>query len=67
MKIVESPPATGLDAEFDAAIADLTNGVRDPKKMDDAAREMDEGREEIRSRLGTLDIAVQLIREARDE
>jgi hypothetical protein len=35
--------------------------------MDRAAQEMDEGREEIRQRLGELDIAVELTRESRDE
>lgn len=56
-----------LDAEFDAAIERAMKGVRDPEAMDRAAQEMDEGREEIRSRLGELDIAVDLIREVRDE
>ena len=67
MKTIESPTATTLDAEFDAVIADLMRGDRDPAKMDEAARELDEGREEIRSRLGTLDVVVKLLREARDE
>lgn len=66
-KTIDAPLATAFDAEFDAAIAALMDGVRDPKAMDEAARELDEGREEIRSRLGTLDVAVKLIREARDE
>jgi hypothetical protein len=65
MKTIDPPPA--LAEEFDAVIADLMKGVRDPAKMDEAARELDEGREEIRSRLGTLNVAVNLIRETRDE
>jgi hypothetical protein len=67
MKATDVPPATDLEAEFDAAITDLMNGVRDPRKVDEAVREMDGGREEIRARLGTLDVAVALTREGRDE
>ena len=67
MKTREALSGTAKDAEFDAVIADLMKGVRDPASMDQAAREMDAGREEIRSRLGTLEITVDLIRETRDE
>jgi hypothetical protein len=56
-----------LFAELEEAVGEIMKGVRDPEKMDHAAREMDEGREEIRQRLGELDLAVELIREARDE
>ena len=66
MSTVEKPPATDLDAEYEAAIERAMKGVRDPVAMERAAREMDEGREEIRSRLGELEIAVDLIRDARD-
>ncbi len=67
MKTIESPPATDLDAAYLAAVERAMRGVRDPKAMGEAAREMDEGREEIRSRLGELNLAVDLIREARDQ
>lgn len=67
IKTIESPPDTELDAAYRAAVERAMKGVRDPKAMDEAAREMDEGREEIRSRLGELNIAVDLIREGRDE
>lgn len=55
----ETIPAEDI-AALEATIADLINGVRDPARMDEAARELDEGREEIRRRLGVLDIAVEL-------
>ena len=42
-------------------------GIRDPDAMDQAAREMDQGREEIRQRLGDIQVAVELIRQVRDE
>ena len=66
MAAVEKLPATDFDAEYEAAIARAMKGVHDPVAMERAAREMDEGREEIRSRLGELEIAVDLIRDVRD-
>jgi hypothetical protein len=66
MATAEKPSATDFDAEYDAAIERAMHGVRDPVAMERAAREMDEGREEIRSRLGEVEIAVDLIRDARD-
>ena len=65
MKMIESD--TDLDVAYSVAIERAMKGIRDPNTMEEAAREMDEGREEIRSRLGELNIAVELIREARDK
>src|SRR3954464_10241253 len=62
-----NPTAIDLDAEYEAAIERAMNRVRDPAAMERAAREMDEGREEIRSRLGEIEMAVELIRDVRDE
>ncbi len=59
-------PAEDL-AELEKTIQNLIQGIRDPDAMDRAAQEMDEGREEIRRRLGDLDLAVELVRESRDE
>ena len=69
MATAEKPPAIPAEdlAELEATIADLIKGVRDPAKMDEAAREMDEWREEIRARLGELDIAVELTDPDEDE
>ena len=47
-------------AALEATIADLIAGVRHPEKMDEAARELDEGREEIRRRIGETNIAAEL-------
>ncbi len=66
MSTVEKSSAVDLDAEFATAIECAMKRIRDPLAMEQAAREMDEGREEIRSRLGELDIAVELIRDVRD-
>jgi hypothetical protein len=69
MATVERPPIipAGDLSELEKTVQDLIKGVRDPDAMDRAAQEMDEGREEIRQRLGELDIAVELTRESRDE
>jgi hypothetical protein len=57
----ESPtiPAEDL-AELEKTIQNLIQGIRDPAAMDRAAKEMDEAREEIRQRLGELDLAAEL-------
>ena len=61
MPSTETQPIPAEDlAELQDAVADLLRGVRDPRKMEQAARELDEGREEIRARLGELDIAAEL-------
>jgi hypothetical protein len=52
-------PAADM-AALEATVADLMAGVRHPEKMDEAARELDEGREEIRRRIGETDIAGEL-------
>ena len=56
-----------LLAELESVMADVARGKRDPEAMRKAAREMDKMREETRNELRTLDIAVELIREGRDE
>jgi len=57
----ESPtiPAEDL-AELEKTIQNLIQGVRDPDAVDRAAKEMDEAREEVRQRLGELDLAAEL-------
>lgn len=69
MATVEKPspiPAEDL-AELEKALNDMIRGVRDPKAMDRAAKEMDEGRKEIRKRLGELNSAVALTDPDEDE
>ena len=62
MATVEKPPNVSADAlaALEKTIQNLIRGVRDPDAMDLAARELDEGREEIRRRLGELDLAAEL-------
>ena len=57
MKTIETPP-TALDAEWEAAVERAMKGLRDPKAMDEAARAMDEGREQLR--LAVTDVAAEL-------
>jgi hypothetical protein len=62
MATVHETPAIPAEdlAELEKTIANLNRGVRDPDAMDRAAKEMDEAREEIRQRLGELDLAAEL-------
>lgn len=59
--------APKLLAELESVLADVAKGKRDPETMKKAARDMDRMRERTRSEFGTLDVAVDLIREGRDE
>jgi hypothetical protein len=54
-------------AELRAATERAARGVRDPEVMRRACERMDRMREELRQRSGDLDVAVELIREGRDE
>ena len=56
-----------LAAEFQEAVDDLAKGIRRPEKMKAACERMDRMREENRKLFGEQNIAVELIRQARDE
>jgi hypothetical protein len=56
-----------LAAEFQEALDDLAKGIRRPEKMQAACERMDRLREENRRLFGEQNIAVQLVRQARDE
>jgi hypothetical protein len=49
-----------------AAMERVISGVRDPEEMRRARAEMDRMRAEIQARVGIVDLAVELVREARD-
>jgi hypothetical protein len=49
-----------LMADLEEACADAMTGIRRPEKMEEAARELDEGREEIRRRVGETRLAERL-------
>jgi hypothetical protein len=54
-------------AELDEAIRAAMSGPPDPEVMREACEEQDRAREELRQRVGELNVAVDLIREVRDE
>jgi hypothetical protein len=63
----ESTIPAELMAGIEEAVDRLVKGIRDPEGMREAAREMDTAREELKKRHGEMEIAVDLIRECRDE
>jgi hypothetical protein len=67
MSTIENPAAITVDPEVQAAIDRVPKGVRDPDAMRRAAERMDRMREEMRQRVGNVDLAVPLIRETRDQ
>ena len=67
MATVEKPTAITVNPEVQAAIDRVLKGVRDPEAMRRAAERMDRLREEMRQRVGNVDLAVPLIRETCDE
>ena len=56
-----------LIAQMQEAADRAAKGVRDPTAMDRAFKEMDRIREELRQRIGTVNVAVDLVREARNQ
>jgi hypothetical protein len=66
MATVEEPTAIMVDPEVQTAVDRALRGVRDLEAMRQAAERMDRMREEMRQRVGNVDLAVRLIRETRD-
>lgn len=58
---------TDAKREFAEAIERNRKGIRDPEAIRRARARMDRLREEIYQKFGILNIAVELVREARDE
>ncbi|MFN0055759.1 MAG: hypothetical protein ACKV0T_26750 [Planctomycetales bacterium] len=52
--------------EIDEAVERVVKGVRDPEAARLACERMDRDREELRKRIGTIEVAVELIRDARN-
>ena len=69
MQRLESAPVAPPDllSELERVVDRLLNGVRDPDAMKKACERMDRMREEMRQRVGEVEVAVDLIREARDD
>jgi hypothetical protein len=69
MATVEKSPAipTDLLTEMQERAERVLKGVRDPADAQRACERMDRMREELRQKLGETDLAVELIREARNQ
>ena len=67
MTIVDKIAVINVDPEVQAAVDHALGGVRDADSMRRAAERMDRMREEMRQRVGNVNLAVPLIRETRDE
>jgi hypothetical protein len=67
MATIEQPVTIIVDPDVQAAVDRALKGVRDPVAMRQAAERMDRMREEMRQRVGNVDLAVPLIRATRDE
>jgi hypothetical protein len=69
MKTLEAIPSIPDDvkAELREALDDLTKGIRRREKMNAACERMDRMRDENRKLFGEQKIAVELIRETRDQ
>jgi hypothetical protein len=65
-QIVTGVPAD-LAAEFQEALDDLAKGIRRPEKMRAACERMDRLREENRQLFGQQNIAVELVRQTRNQ
>jgi hypothetical protein len=56
-----------IKAQLRDTLDDLMKGIRRPEKMKAACERMDRMREENRKRFGEQNIAVELIRQTRDQ
>jgi hypothetical protein len=55
-----------LLAELQGTLANAAHGMRDSEVAMKACKDMDRMREELRKKVGTVDVSVDLVREARD-
>lgn len=62
---LSSPASSDAIEQLRATIDQLVRGERDSEARRQACVEMDAAREEIRKRVGTVEMAVELIRDAR--
>jgi hypothetical protein len=69
MKITENTTGIPPDfaAEFQEVLDDLAKGIRRPEKMQAACERMDRLREENRQLFGEQNVAVELVRQTRDQ
>ncbi|HUY35765.1 MAG TPA: hypothetical protein VMV69_23680 [Pirellulales bacterium] len=58
---------TDLVYELQETLARAVKGVREPEEMRQARDEMNRMREELRQKIGTVEVAVDLVRDARNQ
>lgn len=58
---------TDLVHEIQRTLQRAATGLRDPAEMRQAREEMNRMREELRQKIGIVDVAVDLIRDARNQ
>jgi hypothetical protein len=58
---------TKLLEQLETAMDNIAKGIRDPKAAAQACKDMDRMREDLRKRVGNLNVAVDLIRETHDD
>jgi hypothetical protein len=58
---------TDLVHELERTLERASSGVRDTAEMRQAREEMNRVRDELRQRIGVVDVAVDLIRDARNQ
>ena len=61
--MLSTPTTTALQEAADRA----AKGIKDVEAMRKASQRLDERREAVERRVGVVDVAVELVREARDE
>ena len=64
---VETVHSAELLRQLGQRLRNATLGIRDHEAMHNACEHMDRVREELRQRIGIVEVAVDLIREAREE
>lgn len=63
---IDAAIPTEVFAQMQEAADRAANGTRDREDLDEAFAEMTRLRESLRQRIGTVNVAVELIRDARD-
>lgn len=63
----ETPTTDTMVDDLEKSLKLAAMGERDPERMRRAIEAVEQNREETRKRIGTVDVAVDLIRDARDQ
>ena len=64
---LSNPKSDAMANALEKSLERAANRQRDPERMRKAIEEMDRSREETRKKIGIVDVAVDLIRDARNQ